>query len=124
VALRHLQLIGEWNVLANVAERGAQLGALLEEKVAPHPAVAAVRRRGLMVGVELAPPSSGLRWGRRVCAGAVRRGVLLRPLGDVVVVMPPLTITADEVYRIVDALEGALDEATEDDLAARPGPGR
>ena len=58
-----------------------------------------------MVGVELAPPGPGLRWGRRVCAAAVRRGVLLRPLGDVVVVMPPLTVTADEIDRIVDALE-------------------
>ena len=53
----------EWDVLANVAERAAQLGALLDEKVAPHPAVAAVRRRGLMVGVELAPPAAGTALG-------------------------------------------------------------
>jgi adenosylmethionine-8-amino-7-oxononanoate aminotransferase len=117
VALRHLQLIGELGVLANVAERSAQLAALLAEKVAPHPAVGEVRQRGLMVGVELAPPAPGLRWGRRVSAGAVARGVLLRPLGDVVVVMPPLTVTAGEVYRIVDALEGALGDL-EGDLAA------
>jgi adenosylmethionine-8-amino-7-oxononanoate aminotransferase len=122
VALRHLQLVDEWGVLANVVERGEQLGALLAEKVAPHPAVAGVRRRGLMVGVELAPPAPGLRWGRRVSAGAVRRGVLLRPLGDVVVVMPPLTVTDGEIYRIVDALEAALDEETTGDLAAA-GPG-
>ncbi len=69
-----------------------------------------MRQRGLMVGVELAPPKDGLRWGRRVCAGAVDRGVLLRPLGDVVVVMPPLTITESEVVRIVEALADALDE--------------
>jgi adenosylmethionine-8-amino-7-oxononanoate aminotransferase len=50
--------------------------------------------------------------GRRVCAGAVSRGVLLRPLGDVVVLMPPLTITEAEVVRMVDALDGALDEVT------------
>ena len=31
-------------------------------------AVAAVRQQGLMVGVDLAPPDDGLRWGRRVCA--------------------------------------------------------
>jgi adenosylmethionine-8-amino-7-oxononanoate aminotransferase len=120
VALRHLGLIDEWDVLDNVAERGAQLDALLSEKVAPHPAVRQVRGRGLMVGVELSPPAPGLHWGRRVCAATVRRGVLLRPLGDVVVVMPPLTITADEVYRIVDALEGALDETTVGDLATAP----
>jgi adenosylmethionine-8-amino-7-oxononanoate aminotransferase len=38
--------------------------------------------------------------------------VLLRPLGDVVVVMPPLTITTPGLRRIVDALSGAIDEVT------------
>ncbi len=123
VALRHLRLIEERGVLANVADRAAQLSALLAEKVAPHPAVREVRQRGLMAGIDLAPPAPGLRWGRRVSAGSVARGVLLRPLGDVVVVMPPLTVTAGEVYRIVDALERALDEVTRDDLAASDGDG-
>ena len=74
--------------------------------------MAEIRQRGLMVGVELAPPGPGLRWGRRVCAGAVARGVLLRPLGDVVVLMPPLTITEDEIVRMVDALEESVREVT------------
>lgn len=112
VALEHLRLMEEWDVLANVRRRAGQLSALLGERVAPRPAVRDIRQRGLMVGVELAPPQAGLRWGRQVCAGAVARGVLLRPLGDVVVVMPPLTITEGEVVRIVDALDGALDEVT------------
>jgi adenosylmethionine-8-amino-7-oxononanoate aminotransferase len=43
-----------------------------------------------------------------VCAEAVRRGVLLRPLGDVVVLMPPLTITSAELVRIVDVLEQSI----------------
>jgi len=110
VALEHLRLIGAHQVLDNVADRSAQLARLLDREVAGRPDVAAVRQRGLMVGVELAPPGPGLRWGRRVCAGAVRRGVLLRPLGDVVVVMPPLTITEVEITRIVDALAGSLAE--------------
>ena len=97
VALEHLRLIESWDVLANVAARAAQLADLLASRVAPRAGVREVRQRGLMVGVELAPPETGLRWGRRVCAGAVERGVLLRPLGDVVVVMPPLTITEDEI---------------------------
>jgi adenosylmethionine---8-amino-7-oxononanoate aminotransferase len=62
--------------------------------------------------VELAPPTDDLRWGRRVCAEAVARGVLLRPLGDVVVLMPPLSVTSEELHRIVNALTGALDEVT------------
>jgi adenosylmethionine-8-amino-7-oxononanoate aminotransferase len=65
-----------------------------------------------MGGIELAPPREGLRWGRQVCAAAVARGVLLRPLGDVVVVMPPLTISSEELHRIVRTLALALDEGT------------
>ena len=112
VALEHLRLMESWAVLDNVRDRAGELAGLLGERVAGRPSVREVRQRGLMVGVELAPPALGLRWGRRVCAGAVSRGVLLRPLGDVVVLMPPLTITADEVVRMVDALSGALDEVT------------
>jgi adenosylmethionine-8-amino-7-oxononanoate aminotransferase len=117
VALRHLRLMEEWGVLANVTDRSAQLKALLAEKVASHPAVGEVRLRGLMAGVELAPPGLGLRWGRKVSAAAVAPGELLRPLGDVNVLMPPLTVTAAEIYRIVEALEGSLDEVTWPDLA-------
>ena len=110
VALRHLELLDAWSVLDNVRERARELRALLDDRVAAHPAVAEVRLCGLMGGVELAPPADGLRWGRRVCAAAVGRGVLLRPLGDVVVLMPPLTVTSPELHRIVHALTGALDE--------------
>ena len=45
-----------------------------------------------------------------MCAAAVRRGVLLRPLGDVVILMPLLTSTPDEIERIVDVLGEAVDE--------------
>jgi adenosylmethionine-8-amino-7-oxononanoate aminotransferase len=110
VALAHLRLVTAGDVLANVNERATQLASLLAARVTPRPVVRAVRQRGLMVGIELAPPQPGLRWGRRVCAGAVTRGVLLRPLGDVVVLMPPLTTTAPEIVRIVEALEGGLDD--------------
>jgi adenosylmethionine-8-amino-7-oxononanoate aminotransferase len=63
-----------------------------------------------MGGVELAPPADGLRWGRLVCAAAVERGVLLRPLGDVVVLMPPLTITSTELQTIVRTLHESIVE--------------
>ena len=112
VALRHLELFEEWDVLANVRARSATLRRLLHERIVPLAAVGEVRSRGLMAGVELAPPRPGLRWGRRVCAGAVRRGVLLRPLGDVVVVMPPLTVTDAELDRIVDVLAASVAEVT------------
>jgi adenosylmethionine-8-amino-7-oxononanoate aminotransferase len=110
VALRHLSLYDEWDVLPDVLARGATLARLAHERLAPLDVVADVRLCGLMGGVELAPPGDGLRWGRRVCAAAVRRGVLLRPLGDVVILMPPLTVTDGEIERIVDTLVAAVDE--------------
>jgi adenosylmethionine---8-amino-7-oxononanoate aminotransferase len=113
VALRHLRLYDEWDVLAGARARAATLARLAAERLEPLAAVADVRLCGLMGGVELAPPADGLRWGRRVCAAAVRRGVLLRPLGDVVVLMPPLTVTDGEVERIVDTLAAAVDEVCE-----------
>jgi len=112
VALRHLELIDAHDVLRNVRERSAELGGLLHDRVAPLDGVREVRLCGLMGGVELAPPAGGLRWGRKVCAGAVERGVLLRPLGDVVVVMPPLTVTSRELHTIVGALVEAIRETT------------
>ena len=110
VALRHLQLFDELEVLINVRERAAQLRSRLEQLARGNHAIKEIRQRGLMVGVELAPPQDDLRWGRRVCAAAVNRGVLLRPLGDVVVLMPILTTTAEEIDRIVDVLEASIDE--------------
>jgi len=110
VALRHLRLIDEWDVLANVQARSAQLRALLQERVSGHPAVKEIRLHGLMGAVDLAPPGDGLRWGRRVSAAAVKQGVLLRPIGDVVILMPMLTSTVEEIDRIVDVLVASIDE--------------
>jgi adenosylmethionine-8-amino-7-oxononanoate aminotransferase len=110
VALRHLQLLDEWDVLSNVAARADQLGALLDERIVGLPAVKEVRRCGLMTGVELDPPADDLRWGRLVTAASVDRGVLIRPLGDVIVLMPPLTTTEAEIGRIVDTLAASITE--------------
>ncbi len=115
VALRHLQLISEWDVLANVALSAQRLADRLAASVAGRPGVGEIRQRGLMVGIDLDPPAGATRWGRRVCAGSVRRGVLLRPLGDVVVIVPPLTTTVAEIDRVVDALATSIDEVAAED---------
>ena len=112
VARRHLELIDEQDVLANVVARGAQLAKALAEGVAPIATVTEIRQRGLMVGIELSPPTEGLRWGRRVSSACVARGVLIRPLGDVIVLMPMLTSTAEEIDRIVAGVAAAIVEVT------------
>ena len=107
--LRHLELLAERNIMENVRAADAALEQFLAP-VAAHRHVREVRRRGLMTGVELNPPAGTDKWGRKVCASTVRRGVLLRPLGDVVVIMAPLTITESEIATISRVLVEALDE--------------
>jgi adenosylmethionine-8-amino-7-oxononanoate aminotransferase len=107
VARCHLELLTEWDVLTNVKSRSEELRNLLAERIEPLDAVKDVRLRGLMGGVELQP---GERRGRTVSAACVRRGVLIRPLGDVVILMPPLTITSEEMVLIVDVLGAAIEE--------------
>jgi adenosylmethionine-8-amino-7-oxononanoate aminotransferase len=111
VALEHLELLRRWDVVAGVAERSAELRGLLQERVVPLPAVREVRLEGLMGGVDLEAGGRELV-GRRVCAAAVRRGVLLRPLGDTIVLLPPLTITSAELDRLVSVLRAAVVEVT------------
>ena len=110
VALRHLELIDAWDVLANVRERSREFEQLLHDRIDAKPAVKDVRLRGLMGGIELAPPQPDLRWGRKVAAAATERGVFLRPIGDTVILMPPLTLTSEEVHAIVHTLSDAIDE--------------
>jgi adenosylmethionine-8-amino-7-oxononanoate aminotransferase len=106
VALRHLELLRERDVLANVQARSYELGELLAARIAPLDAVEEVRLQGLLCGVELAVAGRA----RKVCAAAVRRGVLLRSIGNVVTIVPPLTITSAELLRIVDVLAEAIAE--------------
>lgn len=109
VALRHLTLIEERGALENVRERGTELSELLEARVAPLPGVAAVRSTGLLAGIELDAALPELT-ARRVCAACVEKGVLLRPIGSVITVVPPLSVTSSELKLILSALEEALRE--------------
>jgi adenosylmethionine-8-amino-7-oxononanoate aminotransferase len=104
---------------AGVARRRA-----LEERLAlrlevlwRHPQVGDIRREGLVVGVELVrdwrtrePIPLEHRAGIRVCEAMARRGVLTRPIGSVVVLMPPYSTTPTQLDRMVSALGEAVAE--------------
>jgi adenosylmethionine-8-amino-7-oxononanoate aminotransferase len=101
-ALANLALMHERETVARAAEVGDRLGAGLAA-LAGYDGVVEVRRIGTMTGVEVRPV--GERTGFEVCRAARRRGVLIRPLGDVVVLMPPLGIgdaELDELVAVVD----------------------
>jgi adenosylmethionine-8-amino-7-oxononanoate aminotransferase len=80
------------------------------------PGVAQVRQRGVMVGIELCagglhqPFDSTLRVGRQVVLAARRRGVIVRPLGDVVVLNPPLVLGDAEASLLVEAVAESIVE--------------
>ena len=65
------------------------------------PEVAEVRARGFMVGIDLGEHDPALRLGHRVTLEARERGAIIRPLGDTVVLMPPLAISKAELRRLV-----------------------
>jgi adenosylmethionine-8-amino-7-oxononanoate aminotransferase len=111
-ALATLDVFEAERTLERLAPKIALLGQLLETLVAPLPAVAEVRRRGFMTGIELAGFPVAARIGHQVTLAARRRGAIVRPLGDVVVLMPPLAIAEHELRRLVEVTAAAIGEAT------------
>ncbi len=110
-AVATLDVFTAEDTLARLEPKIAQLGALLDTHVVPLPGVAEVRRRGFMVGIELGGFAPGERMGHRVTLAARRRGVIVRPLGDVVVLMPPLSISESELARLVAVTTASITEA-------------
>jgi adenosylmethionine-8-amino-7-oxononanoate transaminase len=105
-ALASLDLFEKEDTLERMKPTVAALTAELAG-IAELPHVGEVRQLGLMVGIELvlnrrtkAEYPYAVRQGHRVCLAARRRGVLLRPLGAVVVLMPPLSLTVDEARML------------------------
>jgi adenosylmethionine-8-amino-7-oxononanoate aminotransferase len=118
VALASLRLFEEDNVLAHVEAMAERLGGYLA-RIAKLPHVGDVRQRGLMIGIELVKDRDSkeeypyeLRMGHKVCLAARKRELMLRPLGNVVVVLPPLSISPQEVDFLGEALEASIAEAT------------
>ncbi|MCK5083106.1 MAG: aminotransferase class III-fold pyridoxal phosphate-dependent enzyme, partial [Candidatus Omnitrophica bacterium] len=83
------------------------------------PHVGDVRQRGFMVGIELvadrdtkAPYPWEEKVGVRVCQEARRRGVILRPLGNVIVLMPPLSMSVGELEELLEVTHWAIGKVT------------
>ncbi len=119
-ALGSLQVFEDENVLERVRANATYLERKLEE-LRGLPAVGDIRQRGLMVGIELVrdrdtrePFDPADRVGHLVCMAARKYGVILRPLGDVIVLMPPLSISADELDLLVGVLARCIVEVTGD----------
>jgi adenosylmethionine-8-amino-7-oxononanoate aminotransferase len=121
VALANLQIFEKERTLERLGPKIARMEARLAAEVVPLPHVGDVRQRGMMVGIELVADRAarrayapGLRMGHRTILAARRRGVVLRPLGNVLVLMPPLAIADDELDLLLDVARDAIVEATDE----------
>ena len=117
-ALATLDVFEEEQTLVAMQPKVERLAQFLG-RISSHPQVGDVRQRGLMAGIELVrdkvakePYPWAEKRGIRVCQQAIRDGVWLRPLGNVVVILPPLAISSDELDRICAAVERGIDVAT------------
>jgi len=116
-ALATLDVFEEERTLERLAPKIELLARLLKP-LADHPHVGQVRQRGFMVGIELvadratkAPYEESLQMGAAVARAARPLGAIIRPLGDVVVLMPPLAIDEERLTRLVEITAAAIDRA-------------
>ncbi len=118
VGLASLDIFTQDRVLQGLPAKIELLSARLAG-MAAHPHVGDIRQRGLMVGIELVADKAGRetfplerRTGHRVIQAARQLGAILRPLGDVIVLLPPLCITTEELNTLCDITAEAIRQGT------------
>ena len=117
-ALASLGLFSTDHVLERNRELAAHMGRRARE-LESHPHVAEVRQTGMIVAIEMVrnkadrePYPWQERRGLKVYRHALQRGVLLRPVGNVVYFMPPYVITPEEIDLMVDVAREGIETAT------------
>lgn len=117
-ALANLDAFEQERTIENLQPKVDLLWELLAE-VEAMPEVTEVRGRGVMVGIDLGEHDPALRLGHQVTLEARKRGAIIRPLSDVVVLMPPLSISEDELRQLIRITAKSI-EATCSSLGAMP----
>jgi len=119
VALANLEVFAKENTIENMQPRSAYLHKRLNEEFLRLPHVSDVRQWGYMIGIELAQDKNGRksyapeqRIGYKVILEARKRSVMIRPLGDVVILMPPLSATDAELTSLLDVVYDCIDVVT------------
>lgn len=118
VALANLRLMEEGRLVEGTVQKAKYLAELLLP-LAEEAHVGDIRQKGMMAGIELVrdketkePFHWNERVGVRVCKLAREKGLLTRPLGNVIVFIPPLASTCEEIRDMVRILEASIKEAT------------
>ncbi|MBM4763030.1 adenosylmethionine--8-amino-7-oxononanoate transaminase [Bacillus sp. B15-48] len=119
VAIENISLFQSENIIEEVAKKAEYLKLLFEQELASLPHVGDIRQLGLMCGIELVysketkePFSTNKRVGYQATLKMRELGMLTRPLGDVIVFMPPLVSTKEELKAMVTIMKEAIVEVT------------
>ena len=121
-ALASLEIFATEGTLVRLQPKIRLLGELLAG-VSALPEVAEVRGRGFMAAIDLGDHDPALGLGHRVTLAARERGAIVRPLGDTIVLMPPLSISKADLRRLVDIVSASIRAVCgEARAAAEPAP--
>jgi adenosylmethionine-8-amino-7-oxononanoate aminotransferase len=120
VAIENLEIFSRESVVEKMQPRIAHLQKRLNGEFLSLPHVSDVRQWGFMVGIELVEDRGNRksypverRIGHQVILEARKRSVMIRPLGDVIILMPPLSITDDELNTLLDVVYNCIRAVTE-----------
>ena len=108
-ALATLDIFDTDDVLANNRDRALFLGQRLDAVFSKHPAVQHLRQLGTIAAFDVA--GAPVDFSRRFFSAAIRRGALLRPIGNTIYFMPPYVMDKTRLDELVSIAEKALDEA-------------
>ncbi|MHC4841130.1 MAG: adenosylmethionine--8-amino-7-oxononanoate transaminase, partial [Planctomycetota bacterium] len=116
-AIKTLELIKETRLAENVKSRAREFSYELKRRIGSHERVGQIRQRGLAIGVPILDSKGRDEGGytsrddaNKVCKRALEKNrVILRPLGNIITIVPPLSIERQQIDEIVDALETGLE---------------
>jgi len=119
-ALANLEIFVRESVIENMQPRIAYLQKSLRDEFLPLPHVSDVRQWGYMIGIELAEDKASRtsypaerRMGHKVILDARKHGVMIRPLGDVIILMPPLSIGEGDLDILLGTVRDSIRTVTE-----------
>jgi adenosylmethionine-8-amino-7-oxononanoate aminotransferase len=119
-AIANLELFEREDVIGKMQPGISYLRERLQKDFLSLPHVSDVRQWGYMIGIELVHEKTTrrhyapeLRMGHKVILEARKRSVLIRPLGDIIILMPPLTITGQELSALLDVVHDSIRAVTE-----------
>jgi adenosylmethionine-8-amino-7-oxononanoate aminotransferase len=115
-AIATLEVFEEERTLEKARNLAKHLGILLRTRIKPLPWVKAIRQKGVMVGIDIArddgePFHPQLLTGHRVAMAARPHGAIVRPLGDTLVINPPLALPEEGLHALIRAVDIGFHDA-------------